>query len=274
MAAYQGKIYCIGGRTYIFNSPALARSLDIVEVYDPITDSWSSKASFPNESAYQAHVVNGQLFVITHYGEMYMYNPATDSWTNRTTIPLERYAFSVVADNKIIVGDHLSIYSMGGGTTFSDRLGIKIYDPKTNRCREGKTSPDLTVFVGSTVGGATTGVYAPKKVYVFGLEFNGGYNTGSGQPFTWVYDPINDSWSTAQAGNSDIAVAINDVLYVIGGTATKQYVPMGYNPQGYPLEHSFFLTNSVRVVTVLIITCVIVTILFFYFKKKHVVRGL
>ncbi|MCL1970342.1 MAG: hypothetical protein FWF66_02650 [Candidatus Bathyarchaeota archaeon] len=47
VVTYQGKIYCIGGEVPYFGSVVLSQSIDVVEVYDPISDTWIKKASFP-----------------------------------------------------------------------------------------------------------------------------------------------------------------------------------------------------------------------------------
>jgi hypothetical protein len=76
IAAYQGKIYCMG------NGPT--------EVYDIVTDSWSVKSDTPFLSSTiasafaftsaQAIVVDGKIFVINDW-DLFMYNPITDIWT-------------------------------------------------------------------------------------------------------------------------------------------------------------------------------------------------
>jgi hypothetical protein len=89
-----------------------------------------------------------------------------------------------------------------------------------------------------TAVGVTTGIYAPKKIYILGA---------AGIPsrmVTWVYDYVKDTWSTAMAMPTyrhffGVAV-VDDVLYAIGGATsfrttregyfsiTEQYVPLGY----------------------------------------------
>ncbi|MCL1969868.1 MAG: hypothetical protein FWF66_00100, partial [Candidatus Bathyarchaeota archaeon] len=66
-------------------------------------------------------------------------------------------------------------------------------------------------------------------------------NDQSLQAFTWVYDPVNDVWSTAKAmpACSVIAadqrtyklVVADDLFYMIGGNNfNAQYIPIGYSP--------------------------------------------
>jgi len=91
---------------------------------------------------------------------------------------------------------------------------------------------------------ATTGVKAPKKVYVFGMTLT----TRSKMRSSLVYDLEADVWENATAMptyHKDFGVAVvNDVLYVIGGyirssgdsmptAVNEQYIPIGY---GVPPE--------------------------------------
>ncbi|MCL2641924.1 MAG: hypothetical protein FWD52_00175 [Candidatus Bathyarchaeota archaeon] len=91
IVVYQGKIYCIGG--YVSNSGSIPmiRYTDIVEVYDPKTDSWSKKTSVPIETRtpIQACVVREQLFVIGLNGELCLYDPAADSWSHKASLVVE-----------------------------------------------------------------------------------------------------------------------------------------------------------------------------------------
>jgi len=339
----QGKIYCIGGAngTIYPLGPPIRYPLDIVEVYDPVTDMWESKTSFTNlcktglqaqvvnkqifiitldgelylynpltdkwstktpltnqEEPLQTHVVNEQLFVITQ-SAMYMYNPATDTWINKTNMPTAMtYAFSDVMDNQIVVGDFLltpSTETLWMGL-FNAQLRIRIYDPISNTWHDGKTT-DEHIFATNPIFNAatmimTSGGYAPKNVYVLGIEA-AKEDLFNVKPFTWVYDPIGDSWSTAKA--MDTApyirgckmVVIDDVFYTLGGEFNVKYIPVAYNPQGYPDTQpsateditssrvpseptllGSFLTGPVVVIIVLTVSGVIVASLFFYLRRK------
>jgi N-acetylneuraminic acid mutarotase len=336
MTTCEGKIYCIGGIAFTPDQTKLCYS-EGNEVYDPITDSWSSKASFPiSDLPPHTYAVDGQIFAITQGCVLYVYNPITDSWSNKASLPSNygsypqiyvvdghffaitrgkmcEYdsttdswinkaipfsgsgAFSVVVDNKIIFGDYIS-KELYGVYTFSVQLKVLIYDPKTDAWSEGKTSPEPALYIDiSGVAGATIGMYAPKNVYVFGASYDEIY--ASGQPFTWVYNPVNDDWSTAKIMSqftSDESrfvynvLNVDDVLYVIGATVNKQYVPIGYNPRGYPTlapitvpsitdvtsspvpsESSGSSSNgSYFVAVVLTIGIVVTTSLFFYLRKE------
>ena len=287
IVAHQGKIYCMGGAVDSFITSGF--TVQIVcgtnEVYDTATNSWSTKALMPfNRTQLQAHVVADKIFVIDGTagmtGELYQYDPATDSWTKKTSLPTSNYGLvSAVIDDKIIV-------TGGINSAIND---VMIYDPKTDMWSRGTSGPYTPI---SDSAGTTTGHYAPQKIYVIG------YSPSDRAVINLVYDPINDSWSTAKSMPTvrvafGVAV-VEDVLYVIGGATlvepgvatrplsiNEQYVPIGYNSQGYPdtqpsdtvpseQKPSGFSLNSFTTAAVVLVLAVVFVVggLFFYFKKR------
>jgi N-acetylneuraminic acid mutarotase len=219
IAAYDGKIYCIGG----LNN---GRACSVNEVYDVAADSWSTKTSLPvNGANLQGQVVDGKIFVIEGYN-LFMYDPHTDLWAKRDSMPANSlvgsdFFASVVVDNTIIV---------------TSKTKIMIYDPDVDMWREGATKPPSGLSSG--VSGATAGVCASKKVYTIGTittkeewwrygrpesgsegQTAPGYVT-SIAPIVMVYDPVKGTWSTVKASMNrvDFGIAVvDDILYVIGG---------------------------------------------------------
>jgi hypothetical protein len=125
-------------------------------------------------------------------------------------------------------------------------------------------------------GGATTGVNAPVKIYIF--------NGNSPE----IFDPQNQTWSTGApmpVSSSQNSVAVlNDIFYVIGGerdissspyyrslvedNSTYRYIPMGYmekivssNTQNTPA------TIAIIVGGVVAGTIIVATILWVYHHK-------
>ncbi len=129
-----------------------------------------------------------------------VYDPLTDSWTRKKPPPTQvsNYA-SAVVDNKIYV------ISYSGE---NDAL-TQIYDPETDSWSFGAQIP--TPGWGAAAG-ATTGVMAPKRIYVMG-----GNPTF---PLNQVYDPETDTWimgAQMPTGRYGLGVAVvNDMLYAIG----------------------------------------------------------
>jgi len=245
IAAYQNKIYCIGG--------AVGYTVDertgfhgyitskVNEVYNTLTDTWETRAPMPNDAMdIQAHVVNGKIYVMD-WSLTYVYDPENDSWTSKTRMPppwpnYDSSPGSAVVDNKIIVTFEFSNFTFPIGYVSTEQK-IWIYDTEADSWSEGTSGP-MGVVQGAA--GATTGVKAPQKVYVLGLIVDALYPTVVNQ----VYDPKTDTWATATTmptTRSDFGVAVvNAILYIIGGylrgspnvtptAVNEQYIPIGYS---------------------------------------------
>jgi N-acetylneuraminic acid mutarotase len=300
IVAYEGKIYCIGGGAA--GERGLIALLNTNEVYDIATDSWSTKAVLPfNGRSLHAHVVAGKIFVSGardsfKYGsphDLYMYDPVEDVWIQKTTMPKQppagSFIVSAVVDDKIMFAGEFVIGDI-------EQQMVWIYNTTTDNWSDGMAGT-TRVWEGSA--GATTGIYAPKKVYTLGITSNA------------AYDPADGSWSSVKAMPTERAgfgvAVVEDVLYVIGGFTSddfhsfgstyvpialnEQYVPLGYHgtlsptissttaptPSNSPVpteskpesEHSGSLLTRLVVATTVILTCIVIATLFFYQNGKN-----
>ena len=273
IATYEDKIYCIGGTT--INEQGLLNACRLNEVYDTVTNSWCSKANAPFFGHAQANVVAGKIFITTTC-EVFMYDPVADVWTNKTGVPANwELVFSFGLDNKIIsISNFRNEHLQNEPQYEQKRLS---YYTETDLWREDKTLPPPIAIHGV---GVTTGLYAPKNVYVLGFK--------EWEYIHMIYDPVKDTWSSAAEampiGRSGYSVVVvDDLLYVIGGQSSirdsfgfmpssplnEQYVPIGYDPLGYQTPFLPFLTNSVVVVTTILTACFVITTLFFYLRRKR-----
>jgi N-acetylneuraminic acid mutarotase len=241
-AVYQDKIYVMGGQTD--SEGGYYGIAGANEVYDPDTDTWENKTAMPTRRyGINANVVEGKVYVVGGKnasgwidGINEVYDPDTDTWTNKAPIstPVSHYASAVLSDK---------IYVFGGynGSTYTDLT--QIYDPETDTWSNGTTIP--TPMIG-TAAAATTGAWAPKRIYVIGGNPpSGGINQGFFRIYnvqTYIYDPETDAWSRgaprlkARIG-CGVAV-VDDILYAIGGTDflyfslsygdNQCYTPYGY----------------------------------------------
>ncbi|MCJ7560664.1 hypothetical protein MUO79_08635, partial [Candidatus Bathyarchaeota archaeon] len=239
ITVYQNKIYVIGGFASIDNAQYVLSGAN--EVYDPATDTWKTKASSPTPRySISANVVDGKIYVIGgNSSENLVYDPATDSWTTKAPMPVTPYLIgwsctSAVVDNKIhVIGIHLV---SGLPNAFH-----RVYDPKTDRWSSGAPVPSEGHAYASAA--ATTGLNAPKRIYVFGVSHLY-WELGLPGFATLAYDAESDSWT---AGSSmptpriNVGVAVvNDIIYAIGGqivgyaqttgasAVNEQYTPIGY----------------------------------------------
>lgn len=232
IAVYQNKIYCIGGY-----APGDATGAN--EVYDPATDTWETKSPMPTPTLnLQANVVNGKIYLIggSPNGTLnQVYDPANDTWLTKASVPtaVSSYASAVVNNKIYVITSNLN----------------QIYDAENDSWSLGAPAPSPAVLASA---GATTGVFAPERIYVFGADADLPFWQLTTRNFTaQSYDPKTDSWTVCASmptGRFSASVAVvDDLLYVIGGFTTdfptgrftlnplykykavnEQYTPFGY----------------------------------------------
>ncbi|WHZ28348.1 MAG: hypothetical protein OJF51_003146 [Nitrospira sp.] len=216
-ATLEGKIYVVGG----FEKPSLGNMLNFaitssVEVYDPETDTWTSKAPLPVGLHHVGiGVVGGRLYVVGGYRKsgfsvwnpvatVYAYDPSTDSWTERAPMPTARGALSVTEyDGKL--------YAIGGYDRKTNNAQVEVYDPVRNVWSTAASLPTPRDHLATaTVGG---------KIYAIGGRIDGDYHQNLA--VVELYDSSADRWirvsdlPTARSGIT--AAVVEGKIYVVGG---------------------------------------------------------
>jgi N-acetylneuraminic acid mutarotase len=277
IAACQGRIYVIGGKVIEGGSTG------INEAYDPATDMWETRAPMPTARQYmKANEVNGKIYVIGGWIESpYMslfenevYDPANDSWTTKAPIRYPVFGYtSAVLDGKI--------YVIAGQTDGHPPLGPinrawnQIYDAEADRWSQGAPLPS-TADMGYAAG-ATTGLKAPKRIYVLGGD-RGMEPDNSNH----IYDPASDVWSVGTpmpTNRSSLAVAVvDDLLYAIGGhvgwrvfpgsstTVVEEYTPSGYVSE-LP-QPAVIVISPTILVGVAVVSGIVVAAVFLIYSRK------
>ena len=235
VTACGNKIYVIGGFNEYSGSP-----YPVNEVYDPSTNTWTTAAPMPtSRGEMQANTINGLIYVMGGRGaDTYstnvneIYHPATDSWSTGASMP-----YSAASAASAVVNNN--IYIIGGGDDNHPPTGSQnvpgvnsvnfnqIYNPVTNSWSLGTPIPTSTLDAGA---GATTGVMAPERIYVFGNIV--GFLVSSNQ--NYAYDPAKNSWTSGApmpyVGVSLAVAVVDDLVYVMGdGQNVEQYTPIGYS---------------------------------------------
>lgn len=221
VTVHHGKIYCFSGET------------GKTYAYTPLYDTWEKKASLPNTSDnVVANTLNDKIFVIDGTKKILnVYNPFKDTWSTKASILFEldfRDITSVILDGKIHVFGAYPIEN-----------SHQIYDPTSDKWNLAE--PLIYGYVNPVVG-VTSGVNAPKRIYVFGVNnrFWGDSATLTGQS----YNPNTNSWTecallpNGQLGGG--AVNIEDQLYVIGGSTPfigGQSFSSSYNSLYTPIDY-------------------------------------
>jgi N-acetylneuraminic acid mutarotase len=207
--AVGGSLYVVGG------GPG---QTGIVDAYDPIANSWTSKAGMnvprgdsgvAAESGiiYVAGGLNGSNASIA---DLDMYNTATNAWTAGAQMPGgPRYHFPAVAVNGIV-------YAIGGWQSAGQGVAlnrVEAYNPGSNSWTTVSSMP--------TARGGQAAAYLNGLIYVAG-GCNG--TCSSALNTVEAYDPVANSWTTKQAlnvGRTQTAAGVVDgILLVVGGDDT------------------------------------------------------
>jgi len=168
-----GKIYVIGGE----NGVDPNYETDRVQVYDPATDTWTTKTPMPTPRIYHGVVKDkdGLIYAIAGYSRalgtaistVEAYNPATDTWTTKASMPIRvcQFGSTLVCDGKI--------YVMGGGTSYSNNDppfydSVYSYDPTTDTWSTELPMPTARRELGAAysvklyaIGGGNTNHFGP-----------------------------------------------------------------------------------------------------------------
>lgn len=119
-AVIDNKIYVVGGRQMVAQPNGGQRPVNVatLEVYDPATERWETRAPMPLAQgglAAAAHggklvAFGGEQFVPERkvFGEAWVYDPASDRWSALPPMPTPRHGHGAA-----VVGNR--VYLMGGG---------------------------------------------------------------------------------------------------------------------------------------------------------------
>ena len=199
------KIYCIGG---MISSGSFTNK---VEVYDPVTNTWETKAPMPTARAVVGTIVfDEKIYCIggtngTILNKVEVYDPATNTWETKASMPTARSGLAVSEINR-------KIYCIGGYNGSSRVTTVEVYDPATNTW-ETKTSMP-------TPRNGLAGAVIDGKIYIAGGHTNSGRTN-----ILEVYNSETDSWETKASmptSRMDYALSVvNRKLYYIGGSESS-----------------------------------------------------
>ncbi|MCK4366438.1 MAG: PKD domain-containing protein [Thermoplasmata archaeon] len=212
-----GKLYAVGGFAW---NESQTTNLE----FDPATHTWINKTLMPfARHNFAVAVVNDKIYVIGGSNSMIdcptlnlveEYDPATDTWTQKADMPTYREGLTAtVYDDKI--------YAIGGhahcpGDPHTSQRKVEVYDPATDTWTSARSLPTgRTEMEAETLGG---------KIYAMGGWNYTAVHVPEAIParnITEVYDPMTDSWSSAQPmleTRRDFASGVvNGRVYVTAG---------------------------------------------------------
>ncbi|MFC1500433.1 Kelch repeat-containing protein [Candidatus Zixiibacteriota bacterium] len=210
-AVIDGKLYVVGGTDRAYPGRPV---YDVLEVYDPVTDSWTSKAPMltPRWGA-GAAAVDGKLYVMggahskkIFYDTLEIYDPATNAWTTGPSMPIKLFGPAVAVIDGVIY--------VAGGLEYTpaeekvDVATVMKFDPALNIWL---TTGTMSTGRGQGAAGAIDGL-----IYVAGGYLGGDTVTGALESTAtgnlWI---TLTSMPTAR-GEMEAGV-IDGKLYVVGG---------------------------------------------------------
>ena len=99
---YDNKIYVIGG--YMYEAGwANGQRTDVVEVYDPTSNSWSTLASMPTARECDAALIDDKIYVFGGYDgssglkAVEIYDIENDSWSKASDMPYDLSAYHLAS---------------------------------------------------------------------------------------------------------------------------------------------------------------------------------
>jgi N-acetylneuraminic acid mutarotase len=212
VSVVDGNIYVIGGMT---SGPGIWSGIqDSVEVYDPVTNTWTTKAPIPTARVWlSTSVVDGKIYAIggapltkEPLATVEVYDPATDTWTTKTPMPTARTSHAAAVVDGII-------YVIGGGTVSADPGGFSVveaYNPVTDTWTRKADIPEPRASLSAGMVGG--------KIYAFGGIPTFADPHLHGKRTVYEYDPSKDLTALihqfninkcfAEAGNDSVCITI------------------------------------------------------------------
>ncbi len=205
-------IYVIGGFTYDLYG-TLEPSLDTVLMYDTMSGEISYGAPMPNGTALGGYVVGADGLIYSLGGwnstlggyipTVQIYDPMADEWTFGSDAPIEVGGCEPVAcsDGRVFIF---------GPMHYMDNSTL-IYDTAVDEWSFGADQP-VDLWLRNAV------LWNETAIYVLG-----GTDGIGGTTYADVYNPMDDTWSTAaplpSASSLGTVEVSNDFVYYIGGTS-------------------------------------------------------
>jgi N-acetylneuraminic acid mutarotase len=157
-SAINNKIYLIGGSAYTNQSSPFYYTGDVNEVYDPATDTWTTKTRMPNSSQYYAlavdefenktYLISGMSVVAGPYIPVQrhtnqVYDSETDTWTNGKSIPNVAICGACGLTTGLFAPKRIYVIGGWNGTELGGSNMNQIYDPEKDEWTDGEPMPTV-----------------------------------------------------------------------------------------------------------------------------------
>jgi N-acetylneuraminic acid mutarotase len=212
-ATVNGKIYVIGGQSYTANF-----KFRTVEEYDPVTDTWTTKADMPTARCSLAAVeLNGKIYALggngsgsVHLNTVEEYDPATNKWTTKAGMIRSRHGLSAVTANG-------KIYAVGGIAGTKVYSSVEEYDPATNTWKEWIVTPEVR-FASRWFNAS---VYIDGNIYLAGGYFDNSGDTNKTFKYNIAANTYTELAVLPHWAEDLAAVSIGGKAYFMGGYSNK-----------------------------------------------------
>jgi hypothetical protein len=210
VANYENRIYAFGGE----NTAGIS---NIVDSYDPITNTWTGLTSKPTPvTDINAAVLGGLIYIPggrlasgipTNITEIY--DPRTDDWTSGVPLPksLSAYALTVYEGR---------IYIFGGWDGKQILNNAYVYDPHNNSWSQLPSMPTARSYAGAVVVGG--------KIYVIG-GWDGTEALSVNEEYLPDVADNSPKWVQAQplpSGRYAMGITnLADIIFIIGGVGSE-----------------------------------------------------
>jgi photosystem II stability/assembly factor-like uncharacterized protein len=223
-ATVNGKIYAMGGATTgtDWGEPASA----IVEVYDPLTDSWdTTKAPMQTaRNSFTSEAVGGKIYVFggqpqagtVNTATVEEYDPSTNAWTYKSPMPDVRAGLSscVLNDKIYIIGG----WKYSSPNSYYHYREVWEYNPVTD------TWDDSTRMDMPTGREYLTTSVANEKIFAFG-----GWDEITAFATVEMYNPATNEWSILDNLPEERvyvhSATLNNLIYIFGGSTLYNVPP-------------------------------------------------
>ncbi len=202
------RFYALGGWS--------GANLAVNEVYDPMTQAWSTLASMPaaRYAGTGAQVIGTKLYVVggspgfpAMSNSLFVYDILANSWSTGASAPTD-----VGCGASATVGGRLFVFG-GCTTSFVYDSSFAVYDPAVGSWAALQSAPHTHLY--------PTAVSVGSKIYVIS-GINDEANTIDGA--VDIYDTATGQWTAGPAlptpRYSASASVISNKIYVIGGTTS------------------------------------------------------
>jgi hypothetical protein len=231
----------VDGKIFVFSNPDVSAGsqLGVVEMYDPINDTWTPKSPHPSPRQYlTAEAVNGKIYTfggnkndnLTHE-----YDPITDNWTEKSSMPV-----FIESPNSVVVNG--KIFVVGGDNSKT----VLMYDPMmdiwqgpldfeipTPRALAATTEVNGRIYV---IGGC-----CPNENYNVNEEGTINFTTASNISSLNATRKI-EKESLRLGESTNITISINS--NVIQALALQESIPAGWNLKTISDDADDFNNNS------------------------------